>query len=294
MSGPARESEAQKSQSYVALCAYLRRTSGLVLDSDKRYLVESRVAPIVRREGFTGLTDLVRAMERGAHPGLAQEVVQAMTINETYFFRDKVPFDKLREYLLPELITARATRRSLRIWCAASSTGQEPYSIAMILEDLAVRMAGWRVEIVATDIATSIIDRAKAGLFSQFDVQRGLPIKYLMNNFTQEEDKWRVNAPIRNMVQFRPLNLLRDFAPLGQFDIVFCRNVLIYFDEAAKRDILTRIGRQTQPDGFFVMGAAETTVGLSGAFAPHPQRRGLFQRTVAAPAPAFRQIAAAG
>jgi chemotaxis protein methyltransferase CheR len=278
---------------YAFIQRYLKERSGLILGEDKRYLVEARLGPVARAANLS-LSQLIQALAAGRDPALDQTVVEAMTINESYFFRDKTPFDHFTEAMLPELMAARRMERRLRIWCAACSTGQEPYSLAMLLAERATQLAGWRVEIVATDIATSIIDRAKAGLFSQFDVQRGLPIKYLMNNFTQEEDKWRVNAPIRNMVQFRPLNLLRDFAPLGQFDIVFCRNVLIYFDEAAKRDILTRIGRQTQADGFFVMGAAETTVGLSGAFAPHPQRRGLFQRTVAAPAPAFRQIAAVG
>jgi chemotaxis protein methyltransferase CheR len=278
---------------YAFIQRYLKERSGLILGEDKRYLVEARLGPVARTANLS-LSQLIQALAAGRDPALDQTVVEAMTINESYFFRDKTPFDHFTEAMLPELMAARRMERRLRIWCAACSTGQEPYSLAMLLAERSAQLAGWRVEIVATDIATSIIDRAKAGLFSQFDVQRGLPIKYLMTHFTQEEDKWRVNAPIRNMVQFRPLNLLRDFTPLGQFDIVFCRNVLIYFDEAAKRDILTRIGRQTQPDGFFVMGAAETTVGLSSAFAPHPQRRGLFQCSSAAAAPAFRQIAAAG
>jgi hypothetical protein len=203
---PFRESEAQKLQSYDALCAYLRRASGLVLDSDKRYLVESRIAPIVRREGFSGLTELVRAMERGMHPGLAQEVVQAMTINETYFFRDKLPFDKLREVFLPALITARANKRTLRIWCAASSTGQEPYSIAMIVDELASRITGWRVEIVATDISEAVLTKARAGNYSQFEVQRGLSTAQLLRYFTQNRDVPAVQSARRFLGarQFRP------------------------------------------------------------------------------------------
>lgn len=268
---------------YAFIQRHLKERSGLILGEDKRYLVEARLGPVARAANMT-LSQLASALAAGRDPALDLQVVEAMTINESYFFRDKSPFDHFIEVMLPHFMTARRNDRRIRIWCAACSTGQEPYSLAMLLAERAAQLAGWRVEIVATDIATSIIDRAKSGLFTQFDVQRGLPIKYLTTYFAQEDDKWRVNASIRNMVQFRPLNLLRDFSPLGQFDVVFCRNVLIYFDEAAKRDILNRIGRQTQPDGFFVMGAAETTVGLSNAFEPHPQRRGLFVRSAAAAA----------
>ena len=286
---PVWESEAQKAQSYDALCAYLRRASGLVLDNDKRYLVESRVAPIVRREGFSGLTELVRAMERGLHPGLAQEVVQAMTINETYFFRDKLPFDKLKDFVLPELITARANRRSLRIWCAASSTGQEPYSIAMILEDFASRLAGWRVEIVATDISEAVLAKARAGIYSQFEVQRGMATQQLLRFFTQVRDDWQLKPSIRQRVNFRHFNLLDDFALLGNFDIIFCRNVLIYFEPSRKSDILNRMTRILAEDGVIVLGASESVLGLSTSLTASPVHRGFFRRggkaaAVAAPA----------
>jgi chemotaxis protein methyltransferase CheR len=274
---PFRESEAQKTQSYDALCAYLRKASGLVLDSDKRYLVESRIAPIVRREGFSGLTELVRAMERGLHPGLAQEVVQAMTINETYFFRDKLPFDKLREVFLPELIASRANKRSIRIWCAASSTGQEPYSIAMILDEFASRMPGWRTEIVATDISEAVLQKAKAGIYSQFEVQRGLSTAQLLKYFTQVREDWQLSPNIRSKVTFRHFNLLDDYNMLGQFDIIFCRNVLIYFDPPRKTDILNRMSRLLAEDGMIVLGASESVLGLSTRLATHPQHRGFFQ-----------------
>jgi chemotaxis protein methyltransferase CheR len=274
---PFKEDEAQKLKSYDALCAYLRRASGLVLDSDKRYLVESRVAPIVRREGFSGLTELLRAMERGLHPGLAQEVVQAMTINETYFFRDKLPFDKLREFFLPELIEARSTRRSLRIWCAASSTGQEPYSISMILDEFQQRLAGWRLEIVATDISEAVLTKARLGCYSQFEVQRGLSTAQLLRYFVQTRDGWQVNAAIRSKVTFRQFNLLDDYAVLGQFDLIFCRNVLIYFEPNRKADVLNRMARILADDGVVVLGASESVMGLSTKLAAHPQHRGFFQ-----------------
>jgi chemotaxis protein methyltransferase CheR len=287
---PFRESEAQKLQSYDALCAYLRRASGLVLDSDKRYLVESRIAPIVRREGFSGLTELVRAMERGMHPGLAQEVVQAMTINETYFFRDKLPFDKLREVFLPALITARANKRTLRIWCAASSTGQEPYSIAMIVDELASRITGWRVEIVATDISEAVLTKARAGNYSQFEVQRGLSTAQLLRYFTQNRDGWQLNSQIRSKVTFRQFNLLDDFSALGNFDLIFCRNVLIYFEPNRKADVLNRMCRVLSDDGVIVLGASESVLGLSTKLAGHPQHRGFFQfggKVAAAPGSAY-------
>jgi chemotaxis protein methyltransferase CheR len=281
------ESEAQKTQSYDVLCAYLRRASGLVLDADKRYLVESRIAPIVRREGFSGLTDLVRAIERGMHPGLAQEVVQAMTINETYFFRDKIPFDKLRENVLPDVITARANKRSLRIWCAAASTGQEPYSIAMILEEFASRLAGWRVEVVATDISEAVLTKARNGIYTQFEVQRGMTTAQLLKFFTQVRDEWQLKPHIRQKVNFRHFNLLDDYTLLGSFDIIFCRNVLIYFEPDRKADILNRMTRLLAEDGFIVLGASESVLGLSTSLSGSPVHRGFFQRagkTAAAPA----------
>jgi chemotaxis protein methyltransferase CheR len=284
---PVWESEAQKAQSYEVLCAYLRRASGLVLDNDKRYLVESRIAPIVRREGFSGLTDLVRAIERGMHPGLAQEVVQAMTINETYFFRDKVPFDKLRDNFLPEIITARANKKSLRIWCAASSTGQEPYSIAMILEDFAPRLAGWRVEIVATDISEAVLSKARNGIYSQFEVQRGMSTAQLLRFFTQVRDDWQLKPAIRQKVNFRHFNLLDDYTILGQFDIIFCRNVLIYFEPDRKADILNRMTRILAEDGVVVLGASESVLGLSTSLIASTQHRGFFHRSRGAAAAAM-------
>jgi chemotaxis protein methyltransferase CheR len=291
---PFRESEAQKAQSYDALCAYLKKASGLVLDSDKRYLVESRVAPIVRREGFSGITDLVRAMERGAHPGLDKEVVQAMTINETYFFRDKLPFEKLRDIFLPELIKSRANKRSLRIWCAASSTGQEPYSIAMILEEFASRMPGWRTEIVATDISEAVLAKARAGIYTQFEVQRGLSTAQLLKNFTQVRDDWQLNQNIRSKVTFRHYNLLDDYSILGHFDVIFCRNVLIYFEPNRKTDVLNRMSRILAEDGMIVLGASESVLGLSTKLVSNPQHRGFFQfgGRAAAPTPATFTAAA--
>jgi chemotaxis protein methyltransferase CheR len=178
--------------------------------------------------------------------------------------------------MLPALLAARASRRTLRIWCAAASTGQEPYSLAMILKEMEGQLAGWRIEIIGTDLSTEVLDKAKAGSYTQFEVQRGLPIQYLMKYFTQKGDQWEIASSIRSMVQYRPLNLLRDFSSLGQFDIIYCRNVLIYFDQPTKADVLGRASRLLAPDGYLVLGAAETVVGITDVFKPHAERRGLY------------------
>jgi chemotaxis protein methyltransferase CheR len=261
---------------YEFLRKLLRERSGLDLSSDKQYLVESRLIPLARRGGLDGIAELV-AKIKGGSDALTAEVVEAMTTNETFFFRDKIPFDHLRETILPALLQARANRRSLRIWCAASSTGQEPYSIAMCLKEFGPALAGWRVEIVATDLSQAVLDKARAGIFSQFEVQRGLPIQMLVKYFTQVGELWQLNADIRAMVQHRQLNLLQDFSHLGTFDVVFCRNVLIYFDQDTKVGIFERVSRMLEPDGVLALGAAETVVGISDAFKPYPERRGLYR-----------------
>jgi chemotaxis protein methyltransferase CheR len=260
---------------YEYLRKLLKERSGLDLSSDKQYLVESRLIPLARRAGFSGLVELVQKIRNGSDT-LTAEVVEAMTTNETFFFRDKIPFDHLRETILPAVLKTRANRRSLRIWSAASSTGQEPYSIAMCLKEIAPALAGWRVEIVATDLSQGVLEKARAGIFSQFEVQRGLPIQMLVKHFTQVGELWQLNADIRAMVQHRQLNLLRDFSHLGTFDVVFCRNVLIYFDHDTKAGIFERISKVIEPDGMLLLGAAESVVGISDAFKPYPERRGLY------------------
>jgi chemotaxis protein methyltransferase CheR len=258
----------------------LKERSGLDLASDKQYLVESRLIPLARRAGLPGISELIPKL-KGGSDALTSEVVEAMTTNETFFFRDKIPFDNLRETILPAMLQARANRRSLRIWCAASSTGQEPYSIAMCLKEAGAVLAGWRIEILATDLSQAVLEKSKAGIFSQFEVQRGLPIQMLVKYFTQAGDLWQLNADIRAMVQHRQLNLLQDFSHLGIFDVIFCRNVLIYFDQETKIGIFDRLTRVIEPDGILTLGAAESVVGISDAFKPHPDRRGLYRPNAA-------------
>ncbi len=261
---------------YEYLRKILKERSGLDLAADKQYLVESRLIPLARKAGLPGIGDLVQKMKNGAE-ALTVDVVEAMTTNETFFFRDKVPFDHLRETMIPALLHARASRRSLRIWCAAGSTGQEPYSIAMCLKEFGPALAGWRTEIIATDLSKEVLEKSRAGLYSQFEVQRGLPIQLLVKHFKQVGELWQLNANIRAMVQHRQLNLLQDFSHLGTFDVIFCRNVLIYFDQETKVGVFSRLARLMETDGFLALGAAETVVGLTDVFKPYPEKRGLYR-----------------
>ncbi len=259
---------------------YLRRLlktrSGLVLSAEKHYLVESRLLPVARRHGLFNLAGLVARLKApGAEP-LIVEAVEAMTTNESFFFRDKVPFDHFRDTIMPALMSARAASRRIRIWCAAASTGQEPYSLAIALKEMGKDLRGWRVEIVGTDLSTSVLEKARSGIYSQFEVQRGLPVLMLIKYFTQVGETWQIAPEIRGMVKFMPFNLLTDFAPLGRFDVVFCRNVLIYFDQATKIAVLERIAGATERDGFLVLGGAETVVGLTPRFKPLADRRGVY------------------
>ena len=261
---------------YEYLRKVLRDNSGLDLSVDKQYLVESRLLPLSRKAGLSGTGELVEKV-KGGSASLTAQVVEAMTTNETFFFRDKIPFDHFRLSILPEMLRARVSRKSIRIWCAAASTGQEPYSLAICLKEMGDALTGWRVEIMATDLSEEVLEKSRAGLYSQFEVQRGLPIQMLVKYFTQSGELWQINADLRAMVQHRQLNLLHDFSQLGLFDVVFCRNVLIYFDQSTKIGIFKRLAKAAEPDAFVVLGATETVVGLTDVFKPCPQRRGLYR-----------------
>jgi chemotaxis protein methyltransferase CheR len=261
---------------YEFLRKLLRDKSGLDLSADKQYLIESRLLPLARKAGLPGISELVQKLRDG-NGGLIGQAVEAMTTNETFFFRDKVPFDHFREAIMPELLKVRTNRKSVRIWCAAGSTGQEPYSLAMCLKEMGAALSGWRVEILATDLSQEVLEKSKAGLYSQFEVQRGLPIQFLVKHFKQAGELWQINSDIRGMIQHRQLNLLHDFSQLGSFDVIFCRNVLIYFDQETKVNIFGRLAKSMEPDGFLVLGAAETVVGLTDAFKPLAERRGLYR-----------------
>jgi chemotaxis protein methyltransferase CheR len=278
---------------YDYLRVFLKQRSGLVLNNEKQYLIESRLMPVAKRAGLQSISELVIKLREPGAMLLQEQVVEAMTTNESFFFRDKVPFEHFTQTMLPEMLRARARDRKIRIWCAAASTGQEPYTLAMCLKEQEARLAGWRIEIIGTDLSNEVLEKARAGVYSQFEVQRGLPINHLLKYFKQNGDIWQISTDLRSMIQYKKLNLLENFSMLGQFDIVFCRNVLIYFDNETKIDILNRIRKQMPDDGFLVLGAAETVVGLTDAFRPMPDKRGLYGVNVRGAAAPSRLVMAA-
>ena len=270
----------------------LKQRSGLTLSDEKQYLVESRLMPVAQRNGSVSVSELARRLRGGIDEALIAEVVEAMTTNETFFFRDRLPFDHLKSFILPSLLATRAGHKRIRIWCAAASTGQEPYSLAMTMKEMGCQLDGFRIEILATDLSNEVLEKARSGIYSQFEVQRGLPIQMLIKYFTQVGEMWQIAPDIRAMVQFRSFNLLSDFSRLGLFDLILCRNVLIYFDLAAKTDVLDRLARVLAPDGFLILGAAETTIGLTQAFRSIAERRGLYAPAASATRPPIRIPAA--
>lgn len=259
------------------IARFLSQACGFELGPDKHYQLQSRLTPVLEAAGLPDLAALSRRIETDRDGPLARSVIDAIANNETYFFRDRAAFAQLRDVALPKLIEARAEARSLRIWCAACSTGQEPYSIAMLLDEHARKVAGWRVEILATDLSGRALEIARAGAYSQFEVQRGLPIAQLMRYFRQDGDRWKLNEFIRSAVTFRRFNLLDDFRRFGPFDMIVCRNVLIYFDVRRKSDIFDRMAPVLAADGFLVLGTAESPLGLSEAFAPDEGQMGLWR-----------------
>lgn len=272
--------------------AFLKERSGLSLSADKRYLLETRLASLVRAQGFDSLDDLARAIRADTQSPLATQVAELMTTNESLFFRDKVPFEHFRNLIVPAMRGARVKQKKIRIWSAACAAGQEPYSLAMAIREQKLFPDDWSVEIVATDLSTPVLERARTGIYTQFEVQRGLPIQLLVKYFTKVGDGWQVVPELRAMVSYSRLNLLENFARLGRFDLIFCRNVLIYFDQATKMNVLERLARQIAPDGYLLLGAAETVIGLTGAFAPLADHRGLYVPATPGAAAALRPGAA--
>lgn len=257
--------------------AVLKQTSGLVLDPDKSYLLESRLAPVAKKYGCSDLDALIGRM-RSAYPAaIVRDVVEAMTTNESFFFRDIKPFEAFRDNILPELMQERRQSRALRIWCAAASTGQEPYSLAIILHEEASRLFDWTCEILATDISTEVLAKAAAGTYTHFEAQRGLSIQRLVAHFDKKDDRWQLKPELRNRVRFRHFNLLDNPEPLGKFDVVYCRNVLIYFDQPTKSKVLDSIARVMNPGGILVLGGAETAFGISSSFKPWGEQHAMYR-----------------
>lgn len=263
------------SQDFQLFSNLVRDRSGLVLTEDKVYLLESRLVPLARQRGLNTLEDLANELRRGDEK-LKEDITEAMTTNETFFFRDNKPFDTFKESILPHLLETRSTRKTLRIWNAACSTGQEPYSVAMLLKEEAARMPGWRVEILATDISNEVLEKAKSGLYSQFEVQRGLPIQLLIKYFQQMGEMWQIDSSIRAMVKFQNVNLLASLAMLGTFDVIFCRNVLIYFDHPTKAKVLAEMHKIMARDGALFLGGAETVLGICDELHPISGLKGVY------------------
>jgi chemotaxis protein methyltransferase CheR len=262
-----------RQEDFQFLAEFMKRTSGLALTQDRANLILSRLQPVAELHGFADVSHLVGDLRYG-NPPLARAVIEAMTIRDTSFFRDPAAFRSFENTLVPQFLRSRAAKRRVSIWSAACATGQEPYSLAMIFARLP-RFAEWTVDILATDVSADAIARAKTGIFTHGEVQRGLPLPMLANHFQPAAKEWRLRDSIRSRVTFRVLNLLDSFAALGPFDVIFCRNVLMYFDPATKADILSRLSDTLADDGYLVLGAGETTLGMGGSFVSERAGRGI-------------------
>lgn len=260
------------------IIALLRKESGLVLDSSKIYLIEARLEPIVCEGGFASIDALCRSLKQHPSGPLLQKVVDAMATNETSFFRDMIPFELVRNVLLPDLLKSNQKRRGIRIWSAACATGQEPYSLAMLLNNIEPMLAGWNVGILATDLVERVLERARNGVYSQYEVQRGLPAQYMTRYFDQIGSEWKVRSEVRRWIEFKRFNLLSDFSPLGQFDIIFCRNILIYFDNVLKRKVLEGMAASLSPNGALFLGGGETPLGITDRLIRMEVGRGVYYR----------------
>lgn len=256
--------------------AYLRTATGVSLEQDQRPATDQRLAPIAIRFGLATVDDLIDRVLLRREPQATAAVIDAMMTSETFFFRDRKPFEDFRTLVLPRLLDSRKDHRRIRIWSSACATGQEPYSIAMILDEAAAQLEGWDVDILASDLSASALETARGGLYNQFEMQRGLPIALLLRHFRQEQDKWRIGDHLRTRIRFNQINLVEDFSRFGPFDVIFCRNVLMYFDPAIRKAVLGRLAQALEPDGLLVLGATEFIAGGS-PFTPLPESLGLLQ-----------------
>ena len=249
----------------------VRAESAIVLEPGKEYLVETRLLPLARQGGHPDVDAYVGELSTRRNPAALKQVVEALTTNETSWFRDSDPFTALRQSIFPTLAKTRSNRE-IRVWAAACSSGQEPYSILMTAQDTP-ELAGWKIDMTATDLSQEMLDKAKAGEYSQLEVNRGLPATTLVRHFERAGLGWRISPALAAQVQFRQLNLMRPFPAMGKFDVIFLRNVLIYFDLATKRDILRRVRQVLAPDGHLFLGAAEMTMGVDDAWERVPAGR---------------------
>ena len=265
------------------LIRFLSERIGLAIDRRRHAMIEGRLSTLIATCGARDMRDFVNRLYADPNSRLVEQTIDAMVTCETLFFRDRTAFQAMRDTVLPRLREARAEQRTLRIWSAACATGQEPYSLAMLLDEMSREFAGWRIDLVASDVSQAALETATSGRYSQFEAQRGLPTKLLLRYFRQEDQFWRINDSLRARVDFRAVNLLSDFSRLGRFDVVLCRNVLMYMDMDRRRDVLARLSKQIAPDGYLMLGATETVVGVTDSFAPAPGYAGLFTRAASQP-----------
>lgn len=257
----------------------LKAKSGLNLTQDKSYLLESRLNPVAKKWGYTSISAMTHVLRAVPPKDLVNDIIEAMTTNETSFFRDKTPFDRVKDKILPYYQSKKSPQKKIRIWCAATSSGQEAYSLAITLCEAREQFPNCEFEIIASDISHEIIDQARDGIYTQFETQRGLPVEFLMKYFTQlPENKWEVNQEIKNMVTYQYFNLIDDMDKLGGFDVIFCRNVLVNFDLKTKKDVIERMHALLADDGFYILGADETTEGITDKFQPLPDSDDLFAK----------------
>ncbi|HVK11719.1 MAG TPA: protein-glutamate O-methyltransferase CheR [Gemmataceae bacterium] len=262
------------------VCRLVRDRSGIVLEAGKEYLVDSRLTPVARQHDLASVSDLVARLRAEPDGRLATQVLEAMVTSETMFFRDLVPFETLRTTVLPDLVRRRRGERRLSVWFAACSTGQEPYSFALLVREYFPELTGWRLDLLATDLSADVLGRARAGRYNQIEVNRGLPAAMMVKYFRQHGATWELSEDVRRMVEFRELNLIRPWPTLPRADLVFLRNVMIYFDVEAKKSILGRVAKLLRPDGYVLLGAAETTFNLDASFRRVDQLKGGFYQLV--------------
>lgn len=253
-------------EDYEFIGKLLLERSAIPLEPGKEYLVETRLAPVVRKLGLASISDLVARLKSSGGFGLSVEVVEALLTHETFFFRDTQPFESLRKVVIPDLIRRRAAERALTVWCCACSTGQEPYSLAMMLRENFPDLRTWKVFLLATDLSREALARAREGRYNQIEISRGLPQPLLLKYFQPDGASWRIKDEVRRLVEFRELNLSQPWPPLPQMDLVLNRNVMIYFDVPTKRAILNRTAKLLRPDGYLLLGASETTFNLDDSF----------------------------
>ncbi|MGH6749312.1 MAG: CheR family methyltransferase [Methyloceanibacter sp.] len=277
---------------FTLLRRILKEQSGLNLGPDKEDMLEGKLRPLLKELKLPSTAHLMLALMKPDAHLLRSRVAQAVTVHESYFFRDKTPFQYFIDVMLPRLMGRRQASRRIGVWCAAAATGQEPYSLVLELAEHKRQLSGWTVEIIASDFAEETLEKARKGVYSQFEVQRGLPISLLVKYFKKGERGWRLSPDIGERVTFRTHNLLQDCRAFGKFEVIFCRNVLIYFDDATKSAVLSRLAAQLAPDGYLVLGAAETTTNHSNEFMAVPENRaGVFCFTAAASSARAREEA---